>query len=104
MLQLLNEDCLNAMQKIKTQSIDCIITDLPYGTTKCSWDIILPFEELWAQYKRIIKTNGAVLLFGQEPFSSMLRLSNLKDYKYDIYWEKERLTNVNQVKKEWAKQ
>lgn len=103
MIQLLNEDCLSAMETIETHSIDCIITDLPYGTTKCQWDIILPFEELWKHYKRITKPNGAILLFGQEPFSSILRLSNLKDYKYDIYWEKERLTNVNQVKKRVGK-
>lgn len=80
-----------------------ILCDLPYGTTKCKWDSIIPFEQLWKHYKRIIKYNGAIVLFGQEPFSSFLRLSNILDYKYDIYWEKERLTNINQVKKRVGK-
>ena len=80
-----------------------ILCDLPYGTTKCAWDVIIPFEPLWEQYNRIIKDNGAILLFGQEPFSSYLRLSNLQDYKYDIFWEKERLTNIQQVKRRVGK-
>ena len=96
--KIYNEDCLIGMQKIDDKSIDCIICDLPYGTTKCSWDIIIPFDKLWEQYNRIIKDNGAIILFGQEPFSSLLRVSNLKDYRYDIYWQKERLTNIMQVK------
>ena len=78
-------NCLEVMQQIRDKSIDCIITDLPYGTTKCAWDIIIPFSELWEQYNRIIKDNGAIVLFGQEPFSSHLRLSNIQDYKYDWY-------------------
>jgi site-specific DNA-methyltransferase (adenine-specific) len=91
------------MKDIPDRSIDLILCDLPYGTTKCSWDIIIPFDELWQQYNRIIKDNGAILLFGQEPFSSLLRTSNLDMYKYDIYWEKERLTNIMQVKKRVGK-
>ena len=79
------EDCLTGMQKIDDKSIDCVICDLPYGTTKCSWDIILPFDKLWEQYDRIVKPNGAIVLFGQEPFSSLLRLSNIKNYRYDLY-------------------
>ena len=102
-IELWKGDCLDLMQNISDKSIDCIICDLPYGTTSCSWDIIIPFEELWKQYDRIIKDNGAILLFGQEPFSSLLRNSNLKNYKYDIYWEKERLTNINQVKRRVGK-
>ena len=101
--KIYNEDCLIGMQKIDDKSIDCIICDLPYGTTKCSWDIIIPFDKLWEQYNRIIKDNGAIILFGQEPFSSLLRVSNLKDYRYDIYWQKERLTNIMQVKKRVGK-
>ena len=101
--KIYNEDCLIGMQKIDDNSIDCIICDLPYGTTKCSWDIIIPFDELWEQYNRIIKDNGAIILFGQEPFSSLLRISNLKDYRYDIYWQKERLTNIMQVKRRVGK-
>ena len=87
------------MKSILDKSIDAIICDLPYGTTACKWDSVIPFEPLWAQYKRIIKDNGAIVLFGQEPFSSHLRISNLNWYKYDWYWEKERLTNVMQVKR-----
>ena len=101
--KIYNEDCLMGMQKIDDKSIDCIICDLPYGTTKCSWDIIIPFDKLWEQYNRIIKDNGAIILFGQEPFSSLLRVSNLKDYRYDIYWQKERLTNIMQVKRRVGK-
>lgn len=101
--KIYNEDCLTGMQKIDDKSIDCIICDLPYGTTKCSWDIIIPFDKLWEQYNRIIKDNGAIILFGQEPFSSLLRVSNLKDYRYDIYWQKERLTNIMQVKRRVGK-
>lgn len=96
-------DCLELMQKIPNKSIDMILCDLPYGTSACKWDVIIPFELLWEQYNRIIKDNGAIVLFGQEPFSSALRLSNLKNYKYDWYWEKERLTNINQVKKRAGK-
>ena len=100
---LWNGDCLELMKNISDKSVDCIICDLPYGTTSCSWDIIIPLDKLWEQYNRIIKDNGVIILFGQEPFSSLVRLSNLKDYKYDIYWEKERLTNINQVKKRVGK-
>lgn len=91
------------MKYISDKSIDCIICDLPYGTTKCKWDIILPFDDLWKQYNRIIKDNGAIILFGTEPFSSELRLSNKSDYKYDIYWVKEKPTNFMQVKKRVGK-
>ena len=98
MIELYFGDCLDIMPQLEPNSIDCIICDLPYGTTKCKWDMVIPFDKLWEQYNRIIKDNGAILLFGSEPFSSKLRLSNLDNYKYDIYWEKERLTNINQVK------
>lgn len=81
-------DCLEIMKNIPDQSINMILCDLPYGTTQCSWDIIIPFDLLWDQYKRIIKNNGAILLFGAEPFSSHLRLSNLSWYKYDWIWDK----------------
>lgn len=101
--KIYNEDCLTGMQKIDDKSVDCIICDLPYGTTKCTWDIIIPFDKLWEQYNRIIKDGGAIILFGQEPFSSLLRVSNLKDYRYDIYWQKERLTNIMQVKRRVGK-
>jgi len=93
MIQLIKGDCLVEMQNIPDKSIDAIICDLPYGTTACKWDNVIPFEPLWAQYKRIIKDNGAIVLFGNEPFSSKLRLSNLEMYKYDLKWEKENGTN-----------
>lgn len=81
-------DCLKLMKKIKSESIDLILCDLPYGTSACKWDVIIPFEQLWEEYERIIKQDGAIILFGSEPFSSALRLSNLKLYKYDWKWEK----------------
>jgi DNA modification methylase len=81
-------DCLELMQQIEYKSIDMILCDLPYGTTACKWDIVIPFEPLWEQYERIIKDNGAIVLFGSEPFSSNLRLSNIKNYKYDWIWNK----------------
>lgn len=86
------------MQEIPDKSIDMILCDLPYGTTACKWDTIIPFEPLWEQYKRIIKENGAICLFGTEPFSSLLRTSNLKQYKYDWVWEKENGSNFATVK------
>ena len=88
MIQLIKGDCLVEMQNIPAKSIDCIICDLPYGTTACKWDVVIPFEPLWAQYKRIIKDNGAIVLFGQEPFSSYLRVSNISSYRYDWIWKK----------------
>lgn len=87
-ITLWNGDCLELMKNIPDKSIDCIICDLPYGTTACKWDTVIPFEPLWEQYNRIIKDNGAIVLFGSEPFSSLLRTSNLENYKYDWYWDK----------------
>lgn len=92
-------DCLIEMNKIADKSVDMILCDLPYGTTTCSWDVIIPFDKLWEQYNRIIKDNGAIVLFGIEPFSSMLRMSNIKNYRYDLYWKKEKPTNFLQLKK-----
>lgn len=103
MIELKKGDCLELMKEIPDKSVDMILCDLPYGTTACSWDIIIPFDKLWEQYERIIKDNGAIVLFGCEPFSSALRMSNLKMYKYDVYWEKERITNIAQVKKRFGK-
>lgn len=81
-------DCLELMKNIPDKSIDMILCDLPYGTTACKWDSVIPFESLWEQYNRIIKDKGAICLFGSEPFSSKLRLSNLDNYKYDWVWNK----------------
>lgn len=97
-MQLYQGDCLEVMKQIPDKSVDMILCDLPYGTTACSWDTIIPFDKLWEQYKRIIKDNGAILLFGQEPFSSQLRVSNLQMYRYDWVWQKERFSNVLCVK------
>lgn len=96
-------DCLEVMKFIPDKSIDLILTDLPYGTTKCSWDSIIPFSKLWEQYDRIYKEASAIVLFGQEPFTSVMRLSNISNWKYDWYWEKERITNIAQVKKRAGK-
>lgn len=92
-------DCLQIMKNLPDKSIDMICCDLPYGKTNCKWDTVIPFEPLWAEYNRVIKDNGCIALFGSEPFSSKLRLSNLSDYKYDIYWEKEKPTNFFQLKR-----
>jgi len=87
-MNLINDDCLNAMAKLPDKSIDFILTDPPYGTTACKWDSVIPFEPMWNQLKRVIKDNGCIALFGSEPFSSHLRLSNLDWFKYDWIWEK----------------
>lgn len=81
-------DCLDIMNSISDNSIDMILCDLPYGTTACKWDNLIPFNALWKQYRRIIKPNCAICLFGTEPFSSALRMSNIKEFKYDWVWEK----------------
>ncbi len=83
-------DCLQVMKDIPDKSIDAIITDPPYGTTACKWDSVIPFEPMWEQLNRIIKPNGAIVLFGSEPFSSALRMSNIKNYKYDWIWDKKK--------------
>lgn len=92
--QLMLGDCLDKMSLIEDGSVDCIICDLPYQVTACKWDVMIPFEPLWTHYKRVIKRNGAVVLFGREPFSSLLRLSNLGWYKYDWVWIKNNATNA----------
>ena len=96
-------DCLELMKDIPDKSVDMILCDLPYGTTACSWDVIIPFDKLWEQYDRVCKENAAIVLFGQEPFTSVMRMSNVSNWKYDWYWEKERLTNIAQVKKRAGK-
>ena len=82
------------MKDIPDKSVDMILCDLPYGTTACKWDVIIPFDKLWEQYNRVIKDNGAIVLFGSEPFSSVLRMSNLKMYKYDWIWDKKKAGNI----------
>ena len=96
-------DCLTVMKLISAKSIDMILCDLPYGTTACKWDTIIPFEPLWLQYKRIIKDNGAIVLTASQPFTSALVMSNIKMFKYEIIWEKERPTNIFFMKKQIGK-
>ena len=93
-------DCLELMKDIPDKSIDMILCDLPYGTTACKWDSVIPFEPLWEQYNRIIKDNGAIVLFGSEPFSSYLRMSNIKNFKYDWIWNKKLAGNGILAKKQ----
>lgn len=92
-IDLMQGDCLELMKDIPDKSVDMILCDLPYGTTACKWDSVIPFEPLWEQYKRIVKDNGAICLFGSEPFATELRHSNLKMYRYDWIWEKEQGAN-----------
>lgn len=100
MIDLRQGDCLEVMKTIPDNSVDMILCDLPYGTTACKWDNIIPFEPLWEQYNRIIKDNGAIVLFGSEPFSSNIRVSNLKAYKYDWVWNKKLAGNGILAKKQ----
>ncbi len=87
--QIICGDCLEVMPLFPDKSIDMILCDLPYGTTACEWDTVIPFEPLWAQYKRIIKDNGAIVLTATNPFSSVLVSSNLKGFKHEWIWQKE---------------
>jgi site-specific DNA-methyltransferase (adenine-specific) len=96
--KIYNEDCLEGMKKIDDKSIDMILCDLPYGTTACKWDIIIPFTLLWEQYNRIIKDNGVITLFGSEPFSSLLRTSNIKMFRHEWVWYKDKSGNFMNCK------
>ena len=80
--------CLDIMPELPDKSIDMVLCDLPYGTTACKWDVIIPFEPLWAQYRRLIKDNGAIVLTASQPFTSALVMSNPKMFKYCWVWEK----------------
>lgn len=99
-IELWQGDCLELMDNISDKSVDCIITDLPYGTTQCKWDSIIPFEPLWKQYNRVIKDNGAIVLFGSEPFTSKLICSNIKNFKYNWIWQKDKATGHLNAKKQ----
>lgn len=91
--KVLNCDCLEYMPLIADKSIDMILCDLPYGTTACHWDTIIPFEPLWEHYKRIIKDNGAIVLTASQPFTSALVMSNVKMFKYEWVWEKKKFNS-----------
>ena len=95
-------DCLEYMDGLIAQGVqvDAIITDPPYGITACRWDNVIPFDDMWQRLNALIKPNGAIVLFGSEPFSSLLRVSNLKAYKYDWVWEKSKATNFLNANKQ----
>ena len=101
-MKLYKGDCLEVMDRMIEDGVkvDAIITDPPYGTTACKWDSVIDFELMWEQLNRIIKPNGAIVLFGSEPFSSALRMSNIRNYKYDWVWEKSKATNFLNAKKQ----
>lgn len=99
MVELYNGDCLEVMKNIPDNSVDLILCDLPYGTTQNKWDCPIDLEELWKRYERIIKKNGAILLFAQTPFDKVLGASNLKLLKYEWIWEKEMGTGFLNAKK-----
>lgn len=98
MIDLRQGDCLEVMKTIQDKSIDMILCDLPYGTTACKWDTVIPFEPLWEQYKRIIKDNGAIVLTTSQPFTSALVMSNPKMFKHEWIWEKNRGSNFATLK------
>lgn len=91
--KIYNEDCMEGMQRITDESIDAIICDLPYGTSASSWDKTLPMEPLWKEYCRLIKPNGAIVLFSQQPFTTLLIASNMDMWKYNWIWKKDNATN-----------
>lgn len=103
MMNLMQGDCLELMKDIPDGSVDMILCDLPYGTTACKWDTIIPFEPLWEQYERIIKDNGAIVLTASQPFTSALIMSNPKMFKYEIIWEKSKASNFLLAKKQILK-
>jgi site-specific DNA-methyltransferase (adenine-specific) len=90
---IIHGDCLIEMKKIKEKSIDMILCDLPYGMTKNSWDVVIPFDRLWYEYNRIIKDNGAIVLFGSQPFTSFMITSNLNMFRYCLVWEKNKFSD-----------
>lgn len=93
-------NCLELMKEIPDGSVDMVLCDMPYGTTRCKWDVQLSLDKLWEQYNRIVKENGAIVLFAAEPFASVLRLSNIKNFKYDWVWDKVKGTGFLNAKKQ----
>lgn len=98
--KIYNEDCLEGMKRIPDKSVDMILCDLPYGTTACKWDSIIPFEPLWEQYERVIKDNGAIVLTASQPFTSKLVMSKPKLFRYSWVWQKSRFANQMLAKKQ----
>jgi len=97
-MNLYNGDCLEVMKELPDKSIDFILTDPPYGTSQCKWDFVIPYKPMWTELKRIRKDNTAIALFGTEPFSSHLRLSNLSEFKYDWIWNKKIPSGMSNAK------
>ena len=95
-IKLWHGDCLEEMKKIADKSVDCIICDLPYGTTQCKWDVIIPFEPLWKEYKRVY--SGAIVLFATEPFTSKLIMSNCDNFKEKLTWVKHKPSNIGNAR------
>lgn len=100
-IKLHNGDCLDLMNTIPDGSVDMVLCDLPYGYTACKWDVVIPFDKLWEQYHRVCKENAAIVLFASEPFTSMMIMSNLKEYRQKLTWLKTRPTNVFNAKKQF---
>jgi len=98
-LVTIHGDCLDEMKKIESGSVDMILCDLPYGVTKNTWDIVIPFDKLWEHYNRIIKENGAIVLFGSQPFTSLMITSNLKYFRYCLVWEKNKFSDFLNAKR-----
>ena len=97
-IQIKQGDCLELMKEIPDESIDMILCDLPYGTTSCKWYNVIPFEPLWEQYNRIIKDNGAIVLFAQQPFTTLLISSNINEFRHNIVWHKDKCANFIHAK------
>lgn len=100
MIELTQGDCLEVMADIPDGSVDLVLCDLPYGTTACKWDAVIPFEPLWEQYKRIAKRNAAIVLTASQPFTTTLIASNIKEFKYSFVWDKITKTNHLNAKKQ----
>ena len=91
-MNLIHGDCIEVLKNIESNSIDLILTDIPYGVTNCKWDVVIPFAPMWLEIERVRKKQCAVLLFGSEPFSSFLRCSNIRNFRYDWIYEKSHST------------
>ena len=102
-IELWQGDCLELMKYIPDKSIDMILCDLPYGTTACKWDSVIPFESLWEQYNRVIKDNGAIVLFGSQPFTSLLIQSNIECFREELIWLKNKAGSGMQAKQKHIK-
>ena len=102
-IELWHGDCLELMNNIPDNSVDAIICDLPYGTTACKWDIVIPFDKLWDQYKRVIRPNGYIVLFGSQPFTTKLISSNIDNYSHQWIWNKGITANPLLCKKQHMK-